>query len=133
MHKITPHQYAVGLYESITGQSESAIPGILKRFVALLDEHKQLSQADKIIAAFHQYMNEQEGIVDVTATTTTPLDQSQQQEITESLAALLEKQIVLHNVVNPSIMGGMVIKYGDTVADGSIRTKLQSLGEHLKQ
>lgn len=133
MRKITPRQYAISLYESVATAEQSALSGILKRFVALLAEHQQLSQADKIIKAFRRYLHEQEGIVAVTTTTATPLDHAHAEEITAALKQALHKEIELETVVDPAIMGGIVVRYGDHVADGSIRSRLEALGEHLKK
>lgn len=133
MRKITPKQYAISLYESIAGKNQAECAAAIRNFVYLLAIHKRLSQSEKILTAFRSYLNEQEGIVEVTATTTEPISIDMQQRIIKTLEKSLEKKVELENTVDQSIIGGMILSYDDTVADGSVRNKLNILAEHLKQ
>ena len=57
----------------------------------------------------------------------TPLDDDQKQRLAAALSAAVGKKIDLRVVVDPSVVGGIVATVGDTVIDGSVRTKLDQL------
>jgi len=57
----------------------------------------------------------------------TPLNGDQQQRLTAALEAAVGKKVDLRVVVDPSVVGGIVATVGDTVIDGSVRTKLDQL------
>ena len=59
--------------------------------------------------------------------TATPLGADQQQRLAAALEAAVGKKIDLRVVVDPSVVGGIVATVGDTVIDGSVRTKLDQL------
>lgn len=61
----------------------------------------------------------------------TPLDDDQQSRLAEALSSALDKQIDVKVIVDPSLMGGIVARVGDTVLDGSIRHRLDKLRETL--
>lgn len=61
----------------------------------------------------------------------TPLDDDQQTRLAEALSNALGKQIEVMVVVDPSLMGGVVARVGDTVIDGSVRHRLDKLRESL--
>jgi F-type H+-transporting ATPase subunit delta len=133
MTKITPRQYAVSLYESIAGKKPAEVSPLVQSFVALLQEHRVLSQADKIVTAFRQYAYEQEGIVAVTATTAQEMDHVTTASIIKSLENVLGKKVVLRSAVDSEQMGGLKVRFGDVVVDGSIRTRLAALKDHLQK
>ena len=131
MRKISPKKYAVSLYESTVGLSESEISTRLSSFVKLLAEHKKLSQADKIIKAYRHYANEQEGVVEVTATTIAPLEGTAKKMIVSNLEKILSQKIVLHEIIDKKILGGIILQYDDVVLDGSAVDKLEQLKDKL--
>ena len=53
--------------------------------------------------------------------------------LAQSLSRVLGKQVVPHVTVNPAILGGVVVKFGDTVMDGSVRRRLGALRHQLTQ
>jgi F-type H+-transporting ATPase subunit delta len=60
-----------------------------------------------------------------------PLDEALQQRLAEALSKSLNKQIEVKVIVDPSVLGGLVTRVGDTVIDGSIRRRLEQLKESL--
>jgi F-type H+-transporting ATPase subunit delta len=63
--------------------------------------------------------------------TAIPLDDEQRRRLTEALAKATSKQIELKVIVDPSVIGGLVARVGDTVIDGTIRRRLEQLRESL--
>src|SRR4051794_29707210 len=60
-----------------------------------------------------------------------PLDDEQRRRLTEALAQATGKQIELKVIVDPSILGGIVARVGDTVIDGTVRRRLEQLRESI--
>lgn len=60
-----------------------------------------------------------------------PLDESQRQRLAEALGKKTGKKVSLKVIVDPGILGGIVAQIGDTVIDGSVRTRLNQLRETL--
>lgn len=56
-----------------------------------------------------------------------PLDASQQARLAEALGAATGKKVTVKVVVDPSVIGGIVARVGDTVIDGSVRSRLEQL------
>ena len=61
------------------------------------------------------------------------LDENQRNLIISSLTKKLNKQIILKEIINTNLIGGIIIKYEGKVIDGSLITKQQSLKEYLKK
>lgn len=60
-----------------------------------------------------------------------PLDDEARQRLERALSKALDKQVEVKVIVDPSVMGGLVAKVGDTVIDGSVRHRLELLKEAL--
>lgn len=132
MRKVSPKKYAISLYESLQVIEKEKIPEVIKSFVALLARNKDLKKADKIIKAFRDYLNEQERILEVSAISAWPLDSQFREEIIKHLTNFLNKEIELKEQTDKSLIGGVVLKYGDVVVDGSVKKRIELLADSLK-
>ena len=72
-----------------------------------------------------------EKAVDVEVTAALELDAGQQQKLSDALSAKLERKVNMQVRLDKSLLGGAVIRAGDTVIDGSIRGRLAKLAESL--
>ena len=100
-------------------------------FVRTLAENRRLGYLPEIAAIFSELKDAEEGIVDVTVTSAAPLDQQQQLTLSEALARRLKRQVRLHCATDPALIGGAVLRAGDLVIDGSLRTRLNRLATEL--
>lgn len=64
--------------------------------------------------------------------TAVPLDAARQQRLAEALGTSTGKQVELKNVVDPSVLGGAVVRIGDEVIDGTVRTRLADAKDALR-
>jgi len=80
---------------------------------------------------WHELVNEQEGVADVTVTAATALDAKQQETLSAALTRRLQRKVRLHTEVDATLIGGAVIRSGDLVIDGSLRTRLERLAFEL--
>ena len=67
------------------------------------------------------------GRVQASVTTAEPIEDSVRQRIESNLSKKLDKQIQLEAIVDPNVIGGMVIRIGDTVYDGSVKNQLSQV------
>ncbi len=71
-------------------------------------------------------------IAEVKVTTGIPLSDSLRAKLKTKLETVMKKTVILTENVDPSIMGGVVINYGNTMTDGSVRSKLEALQKQIK-
>jgi len=124
------------LAPSLTGAKQAAIlidlcgdeltPKV-HNLVKLLAENKRLPLLADISALFDALKANQEKTVDVELSTAFELNQDVVNEITQALQTRLNREIRLQTRVDKQLIGGAVIKAGDTVIDSSVRGKLTKL------
>ncbi len=81
--------------------------------------------------AFAHLVNEYEGVVEATITSATLLDADTIKQITDSFAKQLGKQVRANNNVDSALLGGIVVRIGDRLYDGSVKGRLDRLSKTL--
>lgn len=102
-----------------------------RNFVRILVDNQRLLLLPDIVALFESLRAEAEKIVNVEVDSAFELSASQQQQIITSLKARMGREIKLVCKVNKELLGGVVIRAGDKVIDGSARTRLGELANAL--
>ena len=102
-----------------------------QNFVAILSENRRLQLLPQISHQFEIMKANREKAVDVEVIAAQELDAKQQQQLSDALGAKLERKINMQVSLDKSLLGGVVIRAGDTVIDGSIRGRLAKLAESL--
>lgn len=102
------------------------------RFVRLLLEKERENLLPQVVAAYRRLRDEKDGIVPATAFLAWPIDEREESLVREAVARLTGKQVRLKVVHNPLLIGGIVVRVGDMVYDGSVLHQLESLREHLQ-
>jgi len=106
---------------------------IIKNFLRLLASRRRLPYFEEIWEAFESEINRLEGVVVAEVVSPFPLSAGQTRKIARQVSRVLSKKVEIKSRVDPSIIGGIVIKIGDTVYDGSLKKQLQLLKERLVQ
>ena len=121
--------------EEKLGLIESAFKGKLSgyvfNFLMVLTDAGRLDHFSKITEYFGERTNEYLGIAEITVITCQPLTDKARKELTDKMAKLLGKKIVMKEEIDPSIIGGIVVKNGNTTLDGSVRAKLRALKNEI--
>ena len=102
-----------------------------RNFVQTLAENRRLAYLPEISTLFDELKDEVESVIDVTVTAATPLDKGQQDVLAAALQRRLKRQIRLHTETDPSLLGGAVLRAGDLVIDGSVRSRLARIAYEL--
>ena len=97
----------------------------------LLIETGRAGEATAIEDEYQRLADEAAGRVRATVTTAIELDHADRDRVGKELSARLGKEVQLTLVVDPRILGGLKLQYGDRVVDASVATRLQQLRRRL--
>jgi len=101
-------------------------------FLGVLAQNRRLSQLGNVIRAFNTLAARHRGEINAEVTSAYPLDDDQVDAIKQNLRTRMGRDIAVEMNVDPAILGGLVVKIGSQMIDGSIRTKLNSLAQAMK-
>ena len=104
-----------------------------KKFLQSLAEHDRLPLITEVREQFEELRAEEQKSLDVEVISAFPLNDAQTEALKQALNKKFNKEIAIESRVDQHLIGGAVIRAGDTVIDGSIRGKLQKLAENLEQ
>jgi F-type H+-transporting ATPase subunit delta len=100
-------------------------------FLNLLIDKRRITLLPEVAAEFERMVREVKNIAFATATTAVPLTAEQLVSLERSLEARTGMDIELKTDVDPSLMGGVLVRIGDTVLDGTVKGNLERLREQL--
>ena len=108
------------------------VGGLTYRFIEMLLQKDREEQLAEMLTAYHTLRNTQEGIVEADVRTAQPLQDEERARLEEAVTQMTGQPKVHLNVEHhPDLIGGVIIRVGDTVYDGSVRHQLASLHERL--
>jgi F-type H+-transporting ATPase subunit delta len=125
--RVTPEELA----QLVTGIAGPKLGEEGANFVRTLADNRRLAYLPEISELFDTFKDEAEGIADVTVTSAAALDEAQRQKLRAALERRLKRQVRLHCEVDPELIGGAVLRAGDLVIDGSLRTRLERIAYQL--
>ncbi len=99
--------------------------GITENFLCLLVEKHRFRRLQEIRSDFNKLYHEAFGIAEIFVTSAVALSDKQREELKAVLGKKLSKTIELRESVDAALLGGMVVQYGDTRMDNSLRTRMQ--------
>jgi F-type H+-transporting ATPase subunit delta len=105
----------------------------LRNLLLLLMRRRRLAHASGVAADFRRLYNRRTGIIEATATSAAPLTDGEVRALRERIAGIAgaDKQVDLQVAVDPSLLGGVIVRLGDTLIDGSVRGRLERLRGQL--
>ena len=110
---------------------QDRMPRILVRFLQKLVQNRRQMLIPEIATEYQGLVHEAEGRLHAQVTLAREPGAGEREAIAARLSQILGKTVVPHVSVNPAIIGGVVVKVGDTVMDGSVRRRLASLRGRL--
>ena len=120
----------VALIAAKTG-SDPATRKSFGNLVNLLLDGERLVEVPAISREVDAMIQAASGEVTAEVTSARPLDGAQLIQITDALAKLSGKRVIVTSQHDPNLLGGIVAKVGDVVYDGSLRTQLRALRDEL--
>ena len=101
-------------------------------FLGVLARNRRLAQLGNVIRAFSLLAARHRGEITAEVTSAHPLDDDQVAALKQNLRARMGRDIAVDMNVDPAILGGLVVKIGSQMIDGSIRTKLNTLAQAMR-
>ncbi|MEW9834287.1 F0F1 ATP synthase subunit delta [Mesorhizobium marinum] len=112
---------------------KAGITGLVGNFLRVVAQNRRLFAVPSMIRAFHAIAADARGEVSAEVATAHPLSAAQQDELKVALKGVTGKDVTIAATVDPSLLGGLVVKIGSRQIDTSLRTKLNSLKLALKE
>ncbi len=103
------------------------------RFILLLNEKGRLGHLPAITAAYDQFAQDRFGRVEVDVFTATPIGSDEVTLVKNKLQAALGKEPIIHPYTDESMIGGIKVRVGDQLIDGSISTRLRQMKDRLNR
>lgn len=131
--KITPRQYADFIIQ-IKEKSEENQADLIRKLAIFIKKNRDVKKLDQIVRSFEELRDEKELIKRIKITSKEELRESLEKEIKKHFADkfdITEDKIILEKEIDPKIMGGIIIKIGDEIWDGSVLSKFSRLKQGL--
>ena len=104
-----------------------------RRFVQVLAANKRLALLPDVSELFEALRAEEQSTLDVKVISAYALSDAETEKLKSALARRFQREVNMTSDVDASLIGGAVIRAGDTVIDGSVRGKLSKLAENIQR
>ena len=111
----------------------AGISGISANFLKVLTANRRLFAVSDVIRAFNALVAKFKGEASADVTVAEPLSEKNLDALKSALKAISGKDVTLNVNVDPSIIGGLVVKLGSRMVDSSLRAKLNSIKHAMKE
>ena len=126
----------IGRDEAVKGVAAAAaamrVDPLTANFLGVLAQNRRLGQLGNVIRYFNLLAAHHRGETTAEVTSAHPLNDDQVAALKANLKTRLGRDVAVDLTVDPTILGGLVVKVGSQMIDGSIRTKLNTLAHAMK-
>jgi len=117
--------------QTLAGVCGDALGAEMKNFVSILASNKRLSLLPEISSQFELFKANQEKSVDVEVISAFDLADATTDRLADVLGKKLEREVKVSTSTDSNLLGGVLIRAGDLVIDGSVRGRLNKLAEAM--
>jgi F-type H+-transporting ATPase subunit delta len=128
-----PHISANEKKEVLASLFQDHISEVALNFLGFVMDCQREAFLVDITEYFTGLANKARNISDIQVTSAVELTEQEKTNMAAAMAKCTGKKVKLAYDVEQALLGGVVVRIGDKVIDGSVRTRLQTLGEHLRQ
>ncbi len=104
---------------------------IMRNFLFVITDHRRTQLIPEIIAAFQQVIRQRQGVAEAEISSAVELSEAQKNELAATLGRLTGKKIETKYSLDRALLGGAVVRIGDTIYDGSLRSRLNAMRNRL--
>jgi F-type H+-transporting ATPase subunit delta len=115
--------------EKITGRLGTS--KIVRNFLFVIADHRRTQLIPEIVATFQQVLRQRQGVAEAEISSAVDLSAAQKKDLAATLARLTGKKIEPKYSLHPALLGGAVVRIGDTIYDGSLRSRLNEMRARL--
>ena len=119
----------LAVLDAITGQAGTLRP--IRNFFAVLIDHGRIPMLAQIARQFETQMNNQLGLIEADITSSRPLSPEEKQGLESQVGLATGKKVRARYGQDAGLLGGVIVRVGSTIYDGSVRGQLQKLKEQL--
>jgi F-type H+-transporting ATPase subunit delta len=117
--------------EEVVSGVYAALSTPARKLVALLVRRGRIEQLPRVAAEFRRLDDRRQGIVHATATSALPLTDTEIRALTARLEQMTGGTVALQTEVDESLLGGLIVRVGSRLIDGSVRGRLERLRNQL--
>ncbi|MDO9399110.1 MAG: ATP synthase F1 subunit delta [bacterium] len=130
--KITAKQYAQYLYQIVSDKENDQIKDVIEKFAIALKNNNDLVKANQIIKQFIEIWNFEKKIVEAEIISAKELDINIKKVLIDYIKELSKaNEIIIKEKIDQNLLGGVIIKYGDKVLNGSLRNNLTEMRSRM--
>ncbi len=104
---------------------------LLQNFLGVLNEKGRINLLTQIVAAYHDLLNRQANRIEVTVTVAEKLGDEHLEQVRKRIGEAMKKDVTIHEQVNESILGGLMLNIQDRLIDASVKSQLQLMRQQL--
>ncbi|MBU1131329.1 ATP synthase F1 subunit delta [Patescibacteria group bacterium] len=131
MKKITAKQYATSLYQAIKEAEGDEQKQKIRNFLEVVKKRKDLKLLKKIFISFTEVYQKEEGILKAEVTFSRDLNSKIKEEVKNWLKDYTGRTATVEEKIDESILGGVIVKFEDTILDASLKNSLKRLQSSL--
>ena len=130
---LTNPAFAVGSRKQILNQvaQSQKLSSLTVRFLSLLLERDRLVHLTGIVNCYRRLLNEARGRVDAKVISAAALEPSLVERVRGQLRSISGKEVILQQVVDPELLGGLQVELEGKIYDGSVRTQLAKMKQRI--
>jgi F-type H+-transporting ATPase subunit delta len=125
---ISPEQKRAVL-DAITQQIGVLKP--IRNFIAVLIDHRRIAMLDDMVRQFEVELDAQLGFTEAQISSARPLAANEKSELEGRVERLTGKKVRAHYLSQPELLGGVLVRVGSTIYDGSVRGQLEKMRQEL--
>ncbi|MCC7204975.1 MAG: ATP synthase F1 subunit delta [Phycisphaeraceae bacterium] len=129
----TPLLSAKDRQESLERIFKGRISDLMLRFLQVVNHKGRLGELEAIFAAFQGLAREHKGVEEVQAEVARELSDAEANQVSEAVGAAMHRKIVLRQRVDPALIGGLRLRMGDRLIDGSVAARLRLMRRQIEQ
>jgi F-type H+-transporting ATPase subunit delta len=118
-----------GVIEKIVARTGAS--KIVRNFLLVITDHRRTHLLPEIISTFEKVIRQRQGVAEAEISSAIELNAAQKKQFAQTLEQLIGKRIEARYSLNPALLGGAVVRVGDTVYDGSVRGRLNVMRSRL--
>jgi F-type H+-transporting ATPase subunit delta len=104
---------------------------LMLHFLGLVNEKGRLNLLPSMAAAYHDLLDDQQGIIEVDVTVASQISDQELNTVRQKVSDALKREAVVYQYVDPSIIGGLILRVKDQLIDGSVLAQLSAIRQTM--